>query len=341
MQTLAKLERSYIIAFNMIQGIGGRRLAALLEHFGSLERAWHASYQELVQIPGMGRKTAQQVVEQRKLVDPIREERWASRYGGRIVTVVDEEYPSPLRALTHPPPVLYIMGQLPGEIGIAVVGTRRPSASGLIQARVFSEAFVRRGFAVVSGLARGIDQAAHTAALQAGGKTVAVLGSHIGQIYPADHRGLAERIAQRGAVVSEFASTHPTMPGNFPRRNRIIAGLSERILVVQAGRKSGALNTAHWAAEYGKDVWAIPGEISDPLRQGTNFLIQQGAGLAADPSDVLLGLGRLQTGSEDDEVKRLYRQGASPDQISALLNMPVAAVLARITELELLGEAWG
>ncbi|NLM55720.1 MAG: DNA-protecting protein DprA [Firmicutes bacterium] len=336
--------RYYLIAFNMVQGIGPRRLAALTKHFGSLDKAWRAAAQELMRVPGIGRATAMSIAARRGAIDPIKEERWAQRHGGRIVTIADDGYPPDLRSHPWAPPVLYVVGHLPEKLGIAVVGTRKPSPTGIAQARVFASEFARRGFAVVSGLARGIDEAAHAAALRAGGLTVAVLGSHIGRVYPVENARLAERISESGAVVSEFASTHPTLPGNFPRRNRIIAGLSQRILVVQAGSKSGALNTADWGADLGKDVWAIPGEISDPLRQGTNCLIQQGAGLAADPGDVLLGLADVLDGSRaagGDALRRLYRMGASPDQISAQLNLPITTVLARITELELAGEAEG
>lgn len=334
---MGKLDRLYIIAFNMVQGIGGLRLRALAEHFGGLDKAWEANLKDLRQTPGIGEKIAQQLLTQREKVDPVREEEWARKQGGRIVTIVDQNYPQELRSLAVPPPVLYIVGHAPRKHCIGVVGTRRPSPAGQRQAWVFSQEFARRGFAVVSGLARGIDKQAHLAALRAGGETVAVLGSHIGSIYPAEHRGLAEQIAKQGALVSEFASTHPTVPGNFPRRNRIIAGLSQRLLVVEASLKSGALNTADWAAECGKDVWAIPGAIADPLREGTNRLIQQGAGLAADPSDVLLGLDEVSEASGEhlDELAKLYHRGASPDEISALLRIPISHVLARLTDLEL------
>lgn len=333
----AKSKRSYLIAFNMISGIGGKRMASLANYFGSLEAAWNADFRSLAETPGIGKTTARNIVEQRCKVDPVREEQWAEYHGGRIVTAVDPDYPASLRGLPLAPPVLYIVGMLPQIPMIGVIGTRRPSKRGLSQASFFSAEFARQGCTVVSGLARGIDYAAHTAALGAGGTTVAVLGSNIGSIYPKEHAGTAGRISRSGALVSEFASTHTTVPGNFPRRNRIIAGLSERLLVVEAGIKSGAINTADWAAELGRDVWAIPGEISDPLRQGTNTLIQQGAGLAMHPTDVLLGLIGFGDVSQDNgvDVASLYKKGASPDQISVRLGVPISRVLAMITELEL------
>ncbi len=330
--------REFLIAFNMVNGIGPRRIAALVKMFGNLEKAWVAPYAELLKTPGIGPGLAQKIVEQRRQIDPVKEENWASTLGGRIVTLVDKAYPQLLRNLPLAPPVLYIVGSLPIEPGIAVVGTRRPSRQGLRQARLFSREFVRRGCCVISGLARGIDHEAHTAALSMGGKTTAVLGSNIGSIYPKEHVGLARRIAENGALVSEFASTHRTVPGNFPRRNRLIAALAQRVLVVEAGIKSGAINTADWAAELGKDVWAIPGNITDPLHGGTNRLIQQGAGLAMEPSDVLLGLITDEMDSKEgtsDPIAELFYKGASPDEISAQLNLPITTVLTKITELEL------
>jgi len=341
LQALRAQKREYLIAFNMIRGVGPRRMAALVEAFGSLDRAWRAGLAQLTATPGIGAGIAGAIVEQRGRIDPLREEQWARQRGGRIVTIADGEYPSELHALADPPPALYIVGELPPGPRVAVVGTRRASPTGIRQARAFASELSRRGIPVVSGLARGIDEAAHTAAVECAGSTVAVLGSNIGRIYPSEHRGLAERIAASGALVSEFASPQATHPGNFPRRNRIIAALSERILVVQAGIRSGAMNTADWAAELGKDVWAVPGEISDPLRGGCHRLIRDGAGLAAAPGDVVEGLpqAKRSRGERRDAVAELYRRGASPDQISTLLNMPITAVLAKITELELAGGA--
>lgn len=332
------LSRDFLIAFNMIHGIGPWRIGSLVRTFGSLEKAWSASYKELLETPGIGPNVAQKIVSQRTKVDPVKEEEWAGSLGGQIVTLVDSGYPVALRKMRLAPPVLYIVGSLPSQPGIAVVGTRRASRQGLSQARLFAREFVRQGCAIVSGLAKGIDHEAHTAALSMGGKTVAVLGSNIGTVYPREHLGLARKIATDGALVSEFASTHRTVPGNFPRRNRMIAGLSQRILVVEAGIRSGAINTADWAAELGMDVWAIPGNITDPLRGGTNRLIQQGAGLALDPSDVLLGLIPETNGAHKettDPIAELYFKGASPDEISARLSVPVTTVLTKITELEL------
>ncbi|HOB39775.1 MAG: DNA-processing protein DprA [Limnochordia bacterium] len=324
--------RQYLIAFNMVPGIGGRRLLALEGHFGSLAAAWQAPLEALAAVPGLGPKTADQLYAARRGTCPRREEEWAAALGARIITLYDEEYPGYLRRLAVPPPVLYVWGILPREPGLAVVGTRRPSASGIAQAKSFTAELVRRGETVISGLARGIDRFAHQTALDLGGRTVAVLGSNLKNIYPGEHRALARRIAEQGAVVSEFSSRHPTVPGNFPRRNRIIAGSSRGVLVVQAGARSGALRTADWALDLGLDIWSIPGEISDPLRAGNHLLIKQGAHLVTDPSELF---GDKPAGKGPGKsLEELHAAGRNASEIAALLKRPVQEVLIELSRLQ-------
>lgn len=330
-------DRQYLIAFNMVPGIGGIRLRALWQHFRSLKKAWQASPELLSQISGIGPKTARAVVAARRQICPKAEEEWAHNLGARILTIADQAYPGYLKRLAVPPPVLYVLGRLPKKPGIAVVGTRRPSRSGVAQARQFSAALATRGQTVISGLARGIDYFAHLEALRAGGETVAVLGSNLADLYPAEHKDLVSRIAKNGAVVSEFSSRCATVPGNFPRRNRIIAGLSQGVLVVQAGAKSGTISTADWALELGLDVWAIPGEISDPLRAGCHNLIKQGAFLVTDPADLW---GEMQTASADvPRLAQMHAAGCSANEIAASLGLHIAEVLAQITLLEVEGNS--
>ncbi|HHY10887.1 MAG TPA: DNA-protecting protein DprA [Firmicutes bacterium] len=288
---MKRSSREYLIAFNMVSGIGGRRLFSLKKHFGSLEKAWRAPLPALLKVPGIGRKTAAHFCKTRGKICPTAEEAWAKREGARIITIGEAGYPKFLERLFVPPPVLYCRGSLPRRAGIAVVGTRKPSQAGIRQAYDFSSALAKNNLPIISGLARGIDSYAHRGALAAGGITAAVLGSNIGDIYPPEHRALADKIAQRGAVISEFSSRCRIMPGNFLRRNRIIAGLARAVLVVQAGERSGAVNTANWGLELGLDIWAIPGEISDPRRRGTNNLIKQGAFLAESAADLMKNLG--------------------------------------------------
>ena len=329
--------RHYLIAFNMVPGIGGRRLLALQDHFGSLALAWHAPQHILAQVKGIGPKTAERFCALRSSLSPVEEEVWALKFGAQIITLADEDYPVYLRRLAVPPPVLYVRGKLPSEPGIAVVGTRRPSRVGIAQAKHFSSHIIRQGETIISGLAKGIDHCSHEQAVQMQGRTVAVLGSNIGSIYPPEHVPLVDKIIEnKGAVVSEFSSRCPTVPGNFPRRNRIIAGFSKGVLVVQAGAKSGALRTADWALELGLDVWAIPGEISDPLREGTNRLIQQGAFLVTRPEDVIEGDSSTKS-SAKQSVKELYEAGLHTNEIAATLGKPIHQVLAEISLLQVKG----
>ncbi len=326
--------RQYLIAFNMVSGIGGRRLQAIERHFGTLEEGWHASKEDLVKVEGIGSKTAQSFCAMRPLLSPLEEEVWAKRREAQIITLYDDEYPGYLRRLAVPPPVVYVVGKLPEEPGIAVVGTRRPSKSGIAQARQFASHLVHQGHTVISGLARGIDYFAHDETIKLGGRTVAVLGSNIANLYPGEHRALAKKITENGALVTEFSSRCSTLPGNFPRRNRIIAGCSHGVLVVQAGQKSGSIRTADWALELGIDVWAIPGEISDPLREGTHNLIKQGAYLVTHPKEL------LENTSQEALVKSpclegLYKAGYHANEIAATLQKPIHEVLAQISLLQL------
>lgn len=325
--------REYVIASNMIPGIGGRRLLALKEHFGSLKEAWQSSEQELRRVPGLGPKTAAAFCQARPKIDPIAEETWTRRLGAQIITWHDGDYPTSLHALAVPPPVLYVRGQLPTESGIAVVGTRRPSRVGIAQTKDFTAQLVRAGKTIISGLARGVDYHAHVTAVEMGGRTVAVLGSNLANLYPAEHRQLVEMISERGAVISEFSSNCPTLPGNFPRRNRLIAALANGVLVVQAGSRSGAITTCDWALELGLDIWSIPGEIRDPLRSGNHKLIKEGAFLVTDASDILGGQPSS-TGGREPSLAELYRAGHHVNEIAATLDLPIHDVLIAISLLQ-------
>ncbi|NMB20427.1 MAG: DNA-protecting protein DprA [Firmicutes bacterium] len=328
-------QRQYLIAFNMVPSIGGRRLLSIKEHFGSLEEAWHAPIKELTNVEGIGPKIAERFCTIRPTISPEREEKWADGLGARIITLADSSYPDYLKGLAVPPPVLYVRGKMPTQPGIAVVGTRRPSRVGIAQARQFSSYLASQGIPVVSGLARGIDFASHDEVVKAGGVTVAVLGSNLADLYPPEHRLLANRITEKGALITEFSSCCPTVPGNFPRRNRIIAACSQGVLVVQAGRTSGALHTVDWALELGIEVWAIPGEISDPLRQGNHRLIRQGAALVSDPTELIEGgVHKGMDNGNHPSLEVLYDAGYSPNEIAATLDRPVHDILSEISLLQ-------
>ena len=207
----------------------------------------------------------------------------------QLVTFADAAYPDLLRWLPDPPPVLYVRGELLPEdqLAMAVVGSRRPSHYGQLMAKRFGTELAEHGFTVVSGLARGIDSLAHQGALQAGGRTIAVLGCGVNRIYPAEHRRLYDAVRDQGAVVSEFAFDTKPDRWNFPRRNRIISGLSLGVLVVEASDRSGSLHTAHHAVEQGREVFAVPGRIDVESSRGTHRLIQGGAKLITGVGDIL------------------------------------------------------
>jgi DNA processing protein len=211
------------------------------------------------------------------------------RHGVSFLTLADEAYPALLKASSDPPPFLYVRGRLQAEdvLAIAVVGSRRATPHGIEQARRIAGGLAARGFVVVSGLARGIDAAGHRGALEAGGRTVAVLGSGLQRVYPAEHRRLAEAIAERGAVISEFPLTAPPLKYHFPERNRLIAWLTWATVVVEAAADSGSLITADLAAGEGRMVYAVPGPVGEPQTVGTNRLLRQGALVCRDAGDVI------------------------------------------------------
>lgn len=258
-------------------------------------------------------------------------------------------YPRLLGEIPDAPEKLYLKGAFePAEICFAIVGTRKPTSYGQKAAQYFSQALVQAGFTVVSGLALGIDTCAHRAALEAGGRTIAVLGCGINSIYPEENRRLGEAIAKQGAVISEFEPDEPAYPGNFPRRNRIISGLSVGVLVVEAAAKSGALITASFAAEQNREVFALPGPIHSPMSRGPHQLIQEGAKLVTSPEDILEELASLKlplkksssSGSLDKMSETLVillnREGPlAADALSLKTQIPINQIQTCLTMMEL------
>lgn len=281
-------ETAYWIGFNMVSGIGPARLAALLGAYGSAEAAWHASPDGLA-AAGLDQRSLNNLVRARQEIDLDEEWSRVNNAGVRVLTWEDEDYPSNLSSLESRPPLLYVRGQLREEDvwSVAIVGTRRASMYGREVAGQLASELARAGVTVVSGLALGIDTIAHRAALDAGHRTIAVLGSGVDQIYPPENRGLAARIAESGAIISEYPLGTRPEANNFPPRNRVISGLSKAVAIVEAPRRSGALITARFAAEQGRDVFAVPGNILNPGSAGCNELIQNGAMPLLRPQDVL------------------------------------------------------
>jgi len=277
------------VALNMLPGIGSARLRKLLDVFGSPERILTARGAELRQVQGIGKEVADAVVKWEEHVDLAAELGRIAEFGAKIITQESPEYPAMLREITSPPIVLYVWGEIqPRDVhSIGMVGSRKASHYGLESAKKLGYQLAYAGLTVVSGLARGIDTAAHRGALAAQGRTIAVLGSGLLNLYPSENKLLAEKIAASGAVVTEFSMEVKADTQTFPMRNRIVAGWGSGVLIVEAGFGSGALITATQAIDQGRNVYAVPGQIDRPSAAGSNRLIQQGAKLVTCAADIL------------------------------------------------------
>jgi len=257
--------------------------------FGDLERVFTATESELRQVDGIGPILARRIADGCRNAKVLEQElTLAQQAGVRIVTLEEPDYPKALREIHDPPLALYIRGSLPREeVAVAVVGSRHASLYGLQTAERLAYELALRGVTVVSGLARGIDGEAHRGALKAGGRTLAVLGNGLAHIYPTEHEELATQIAERGALISEYPMTMPPLGQNFPRRNRLISGLSLGVVIVEAAQRSGALITANCALEQGREVFAVPGPITTTTSQGTHQLLKEGARLVTSVEDII------------------------------------------------------
>ena len=282
-------EREARWALGLVPQLGGVALQGLLGAFGSAVKAWQATPQALQAVPGISRGMAQAIRRFSRAHAVRQDQERVARAGVRVIVWGDPEYPTRLQQIPSTPPVLYLRGTLErdDETAIAIVGARHATAYGEDLAGELAAELARRGLTIVSGLARGIDAAAHHGAAAAGGRTLAVLGSGLDQIYPPEHKGLADEVAAHGALVSEFPLGTPPLRLHFPRRNRIISGLSLGVIVVEAGVGSGALITAHHALEQGREVFAVPGRVHARYSEGCNRLIKAGAKLVETWEDVL------------------------------------------------------
>jgi DNA processing protein len=282
-------EREARWALGLLPQIGGVAVKGLLERFGSARRAWAAPTEALLAGPGIGPAVAQ-AIRGFSWAQAVREEAArVARAGVRVIVWGDPDYPTRLQEIPSAPPILYVRGSLePGDgTAVAIVGARHATAYGEDMSRELGAELGRRGLTIVSGLARGIDAAAHRGALAAGARTLGVLGCGVDRIYPPEHEGLAAEVAARGAVLSEFPLGTPPLRPHFPRRNRIISGLSLGVVVVEASVESGALITANHALEQGRDVFAVPGRVHARYSEGCNRLIKAGAILVSSWEDVL------------------------------------------------------
>jgi len=277
-----------LVSLNMVADIGSIRLNKLLGYFEKPENILKASAEKLMAVSGIGQKIAENIHSFKK-EDLDRELALVKKYRLKILTQDDKEYPENLKNIYDPPIVLYIKGELKEEdkFSIAIVGSRRASFYGLSLAEKFAFELAGCGFTVISGMARGIDTCAHKGALKEGGRTIAVMGSGFNHIYPEENKKISEKISQNGAVISELPVEAKPLPQNFPRRNRVISGLSLGVLVIEAAQNSGALITADFALEQGREVFALPGKVDSHTSFGTNGLIKQGAKLVSCVDDIL------------------------------------------------------
>ena len=329
---------------------------ALVAHFGSAQNVLTATPTQLRAIPGVGEKLARAIATATQTIDVQEEIQRCRTHGIRIVTLDDAEYPRALAEIPDPPYALFCQGELlpQDNLAIAIVGTRHATHYGKRIAEQLAAALARAGLTIVSGLARGIDGAAHQGALDAGGRTVAVLAGGVMNIYPAEHQQLAAEVSQAGALVSEFPSRWPIGRGAFPRRNRIITGLSLGLIVVEAGLKSGALTSARHAVEQGREVFAVPGPVNSRMSQGCHALIKDGAALVESIDDVLTALGPLVEATPQADGRTVHHpaelqlneqerrvldaidvQPTSIEQIVVTTGIPVPNVLATISVLEM------
>ncbi len=284
-----------LLQLSFVPRIGPHKIRMLVSHFGDPATVLRATPRDLIRVPGIERKLASNIVHQKggeKFADE--QLRRLNRIGGRILTIWDPEYPDLLKKTYDPPALLYMLGHFTSndKNALAIVGTRRPSPYGQMVAELFSRTLAELGLSVVSGLARGIDTVAHSTTLQTGGRTIAVIGSGLDVPYPPENRKLLDSIAQQGAVVSEFPMGAKPDATNFPRRNRIISGLSLGTVIVESGEDGGAMITASTALDQNREVFAVPGNITEKRSFGPNKLVQEGrAKLVQHVEDILEELG--------------------------------------------------
>ena len=341
------------IALMRIPGVGRKRYRRLVEAFGSPSEVLAAPMQRLETVNDISRTTATAIKEQ---YDGPAARSYAAKVvqlGWAALSFDDPGYPTPLRSIPDGPTLLFRLGEAtaPDEKIIAIVGTRHPSEKGRLFASQFGSALARSGITVVSGMAEGIDSAAHNGALDGGGKTIAVLGSSLDIIYPASNKSLAARIKEQGAIYSEYLPGTRPDRAFFPERNRIISGLSRGVVVVEAGCKSGALITASHALEQGRELFAVPGAPTDRMSEGTNELIRKGARLTTSPEDIFDELPTLKgevlakkfiqlpdmTDAEKN-ITALFSAGPMQvDQLSRAAELPVSELMELLLALELKG----
>ncbi len=353
-------ERAYWLAWSQINGVGPILLKRVQQHFGTLAEAWQAPAGALGEVEGFGTKLIEAVDRGRSQLDPVQLLEEHSRNNTQFWTPADPEYPRLLLEIPSPPPILYYRGKVKLQENrgitplIAIVGTRYPTEYGKRWTRKISTILVKHGFSIVSGMAAGIDTEAHRGCLGAGGRTIAVLGTGVNVAYPASNQQLYQQIQSEGLILSEYpAGTQPER-GNFPARNRIIAGLSRAILIMEAPTKSGALITAHFANDFGRDVYVLPGSLDNQQSLGCLGLLHRGANVILSEEHLLEMLGTMpqldapEPTQLSSPLPELTPQLASVlqtisaeftpfDLIVQQTNLDASAILAALLQLELMG----
>lgn len=343
----------YWLAWNKISDIGPKRFSKLIEYFGSPDVAWQAKSGEISKILNLSSKISSRLFEEKNNIIPERELDLIHKFKVNVLTIEDAQYPKNLKTIHYPPPVLYFKGTITesDKSSISIVGSRKATYYGKMVAEKLSKDLALAGLTIISGLARGIDTAAHKGTLSVNGRTIAVLGCGINHIYPPENRRLAQEIQESGAVISEFPLFTLPERQNFPRRNRVISGLSLGTVVVEAAEKSGALITADFALDQGREVFAIPGNINSPLSNGSHNLIKQGAKLVNNYQDILEEIhialpqktAEKEVAAKDisltEEEKIIYRlitkEPVQIDEIIATSKLPAGKVSEMLLNLEL------
>lgn len=349
-------ERNYYFAFSFITGIGPIRFKLLLDYFGSAQKAWEAPKSELEKI-GLNQKIVDQIIEKRKTFKAETYTTELAKKEINFITTADSDYPELLKQISDPPFVLFVRGKIckVDSLAVGVVGTRYPSMYGReVTERITSDLAIA-GVTIVSGMARGVDTIAHRATLEAGGRTIAVLGCGIDIIYPPENKQLYYDIIKNGAVVSEFPPGVLVSRGLFPARNRIISGLSRGIVVTEGAKESGSLITASDAGKQGRDVFAVPGSITNPMSAAPHFLMKDGAKIVTSAKDILdeFGIIYATLNSHGDKNRKgfsanslleeaifsiLTNGGIQIDQLIRKLEKKPEEVLSTITLMEIQGK---
>lgn len=349
------IDKKYLMWLSSVPGVGSITFMKLIKYFGSAENVYQCSFSELMDSGIIREKTAVSILANRDIEKINENYRIVKNNGIRVYTIFEKEYPKNLKYIFDPPPVLYVKGELLEEdaLAVGIVGSRKASDYGLKTAHRIAERLAEAGIVIVSGMALGIDSAAHRGALTAKGRTIAVFGCGLKYIYPTVNLRLSRDIQKNGALISEYPFDTEAFPAQFPARNRIISGLSLGVIVVEAGEKSGSLITADFALEQGREVFAVPGNITSPNSKGTNELIKYGAKLVSRIEDITEELNIeviykensnnnnnkiLDISEEEALIMRfLSRKSGDKDDITSATGLQTGKAMAALTMLEIKG----